>query len=91
MRNDEHKRIYASLLSDPLQIFPPPEAETHIPILINDIVDLLEVRMLRHCGEDVVAGRTESIGVPEGKTPPLPIPIIPHLTDNKEGVTNEAE
>ena len=41
--------------------------------------------MFLHGGEDVVAGRPESIGVPEGKMPPLPNRIILHLTDNKAG------
>ena len=47
--------------------------------------------MFHHGGEDVVAGRPESIGVPEGDMPPLTIPLVPHLTDNKAGVLNATE
>ena len=52
--------------------------------------------MFRYVGEDVVAGRPESIGVSEGDMPPLPmnsltIPLVPHLTDNKSGIVNAAE
>ena len=75
----------------PHRIFFPPEAEAQIPILINDIVNPLEVRMFHHGGEDVVTGRPEYIGIPEGKMPPLPIPIIPHLSDDESCVINAAE
>ena len=91
MRNADHKIIYASLSSAPPQIFLPPEAESQIPTLINNIVDPLKVRRFHHGDEDVIAGTPESIGVPEGKMPPLPIPLIPHLTDNKAVVVNTAE
>ena len=47
--------------------------------------------MFLHGGEDVVAGRPESIGVPEGDMTPLPIPLILHLTDNESDVVNSAE
>ena len=75
----------------PPRIFFPPEAEAQIPILINDIVNTLKTRMFRHGGDDVIAGRPEYIGVPEGEMPPLPIHIIPYLTDNKAGVVSAAE
>ena len=46
MRNSDLKIIYASSSSPtPPRIVLPPEAEAHISILINDIVDPLEVRM----------------------------------------------
>ena len=88
MQNADHKIIYASSSSAIPRIFLPPEAEAHIPILINDIVDPLEVRMFLNDGEDIVAGRHESIGVPEGEMPTLPIPLIPYPTDNEAGVVN---
>ena len=91
MWNADHKVIYASSLSAPPRIFFPPEAESHIPILIKYVVNLLQVRIFCHGGKDVVAGRPESIGVPEGEMPPLPIPLIPHPTDNKSGVVNAVE
>ena len=47
--------------------------------------------MFNHGGEDVIAGRPEFIGVPEGEMPPLPIPLIPHLTDNEVGIFDAAE
>ena len=47
--------------------------------------------MFRHCGEDVVAGRPGSIRVREGKIPPLPIPLFPHLTDTEAGIFDTAE
>ena len=92
MLNADHKIIYAlSSSSPPPRILLPPEAEAQIPIMINDIVDPLKVRMFRHGREDVVTGRPESIGFPEGEMPPLPIFLIPHLTDNGAGVVNAAE
>ena len=91
MRNAEHKIIYVSSSSAPPRIFLPPEAEAHIPILINDTVDTLEVRVFRHGGKDIVVGRPESIGVPEGKMPPLPIHLIPHIIDKEAGGFNTAE
>ena len=47
--------------------------------------------MFSHGREDVVAGRPGSIGVPEGDITPLPIPLIPHLTDNEAGIVDTAE
>ena len=47
--------------------------------------------MFCYDGQDVIAGRPESIGVPEGEMPPLPIPLTPHLTDNKAGIVDAAE
>ena len=47
--------------------------------------------MFRHGGKDVIAGRPESIGVTEGEMPPLPIPIIPHLTYKEAGIVDTAE
>ena len=46
--------------------------------------------MFRYGGEDVVTGRPGSISVPEGEIPPLPIPLIPHLTDNEAGIVDTA-
>ena len=46
--------------------------------------------MFRHGSKDVVAGRPESIGVSEGEMPPLPIPLIPHLTDNETGIVDSS-
>ena len=93
MRNTDHKIIYASSssLPPPPQYSSPPEVEAHIPILINNIVDTIEVRMFPNGGEEIVVGRPESIGVPEGYMPPLPIPLIPYLTDNESGVVNDSE
>ena len=47
--------------------------------------------MFHHGGEDVVSGRTEYTDVPEGDIPHLPTPLIPHLTDNREGVVNAVD
>ena len=47
--------------------------------------------MFRHGGEDVVTGKPETIGVPEGDIPPLLIPLIPQLTYNEVGVVDAAE
>ena len=47
--------------------------------------------MFRHGGEDVVAGRPKSTGVHEGEMPPLPIPLIPHLTDNEASIVDAVE
>ena len=47
--------------------------------------------MFFHGSEDVVAGRPASIGVPEGKIRPLPISLIPHLTEKKAGIIDTAE
>ena len=91
MRNADHKIICASLSSATPRICPPPEAEAHIPILINDIIDPLEVRMFHNVGKDVITGRPKSISVPEGDMPPLPIPLVPQLTDKKSGVINATE
>ena len=57
--------------------------------MISSII--LKVRMFCHGGEDVIAGRPGSIGVPEGEIPPLPIPIIPHLIDNEAGIVDTME
>ena len=78
------------------RIFLPLEAESQIPILIDDIIDMLNVRMFCHDGEDAVAGRPQYIGVPEGGMPHLPmpllpIPLIPHLTDNESDIVGVAE
>ena len=58
MWNADHKVIYVSLSSALTRIFLPPEAEEQITILINDIFDLLEVRMFRRGVKEVVAGRS---------------------------------
>ena len=47
--------------------------------------------MFRHVGDDVVAGRPGSIGVPEGDMNPLPIALITHLTDNEAGIVGTVE
>ena len=91
MRNDDHKVIYASSSSALPRIFLPAEAEAQIPILINDIVNPLKVRMFRHGANDIVVGRPKTIGIPEGGMPLLRIPLIPHLTDNEVGVVNAKE
>ena len=75
----------------PPRIFLPPEVEAKIPILINDIIDPIKVRMFCYGDEEVIAGRPESTGIPEGDMPPLPIPVIPHLTENESGVLNADE
>ena len=91
MQNSDHKIIYASSSSAPPKIFLPLEAESQIPILVNDIVNPLEVRMFCCGNEDIVEVRPKSIGVPEGEMHTLPIPLIPHLTGNEAGVVNAAE
>ena len=58
MQNADHKIIQHCLHLPPPQIFLSPEAEEQITILINDIFDLLEVRMFRRGVKDVVAGRS---------------------------------
>ena len=82
MQNAYHKIVYASSSYASPQIFLPPEEEAQIPTLINYTVYPPEFWMFHHGGEDVVAGRPKYIGVPKGDMPPLPIPIILHLTDN---------
>ena len=80
----------------PPKTFFPPEAEAHISILINDIVNPPEVEMFRHSGKDIVAGGAKYIGVPKGDMlplpmPPLPIPLIPNLTDNESSIFDTTE
>ena len=47
--------------------------------------------MFHYGNKDFITGRPESIGVPEGDMPPLPIPLISHLTDNEAGTVNAKE
>ena len=47
--------------------------------------------MFRQGGEYMVAGRPKSIGKPEGKIPPLSLPLIPHLTDNEAVIVDNTE
>ena len=92
MRNADHKLFkHHRHLLHPQKNSLRPEIESHIPILINNIVDPLEDRIFRHGDEDVVAGRPKSIGILESIMPTLPIPIIPHLTVNKVGIAYAKE
>ena len=91
MQNSDHKIIYASSSSAPPKIFLPLESESQIPILVNDIVNPLEVRMFPHGNKDIVEVRPKSIGVLEGKIPTLPIPFIQQLKENEAGVVNATD
>ena len=91
MQNADHKISYASSPSAPPH---PPESSSLLKrnhILLSWLSIPLEVRMFRHGGKDVVAGRPGSIGVPEVEIHPLPIPIISHLTDNELVIFDTAE
>ena len=91
IRNADHKIIYAWLTS------PPPKSSSplkwkHRFLSWSTILSIsIEVRIFHHGGKDAVAGRTGSIGVPEGKIHSLPIPLIPHLTDNEAGIINTVD
>ena len=91
MQNSDHKIMHASFSSAPPPNIFSPEGEAQTTILINNIVDPLKVRMFSHGGEEVIAGKPKSIGVPEGKMPPLPIPLAAHLTYNEAGIVNTVE